>query len=105
MKKIYVLIAVIVFLIILSLGMYFYFKNSHACAKKGCYCKAADSEISCNDCSIMQPIFITGIFNMVKICSAKEVIICENSNNKGIKYDVDYSTCKNKLFLLNIPLS
>ena len=87
------------------MGVYSYrFFNSQGCSKKGCFCREDSQEIPCNSCGIAKPILITGIFNVVKMCSGTEVILCQNSNKVGVRYDVEQSTCKNKFFFFIIPI-
>lgn len=103
MKKI--IFVIILLVVVLSIISYIYFQNYQFCTKKLCPCTSATaSEIPCNDCGIINPVFITGIFNIVKACSAKEIVICDSSNKIGQRYDIDYSSCKNALYLFIIPV-
>src|SRR3989338_8762751 len=105
MKKSVLIIGILILIdIIFALISYLYFSNFIACTKKGCFCSENVGEIPCNDCSITKPVLITGIFNIVKNCRAKEIILCENSKQSDIRYDIDNSNCRYSYLLFIVPI-
>ena len=59
------------------------------CTKMSCLCQNNLSEIPCNDCMVSKPIFMLGLFNVVNTCSGKEIILCEENNKVGVRYDLN----------------
>jgi hypothetical protein len=62
------------------------------CTQMGCPCTGpTDAPLSgerpCNGCSGTHLLFVTGILNVARSCSAQEVIICQNGDAVDTRYD------------------
>lgn len=57
-------------------------------------------EMSCNSCSHTEGIFLSGFFNVVKICEAKEVILCRDGEEVGTREDIKPETCRKEVFFI-----
>ena len=70
-------------------------ESSALCTEMLCICdkSQSDKEIPCNSCAVVDPIFITGIFNIVRECGGREIIICENYQYVRTRLDIDSSSC------------
>ena len=100
-KKLIVLI-ILAIIIILSFLIGLFFPKYEFCTEMGCPCEGIVGERPCNSCTNINPIFVTGIINIVKTCSAQEVILCENGINVGGRIDIDENSCKIKLQFFGI---
>ena len=60
-------------------------------------------EIMCNGCTLIRYIFTTGILNVQRECSAKEIMIYDNAQLVGIRYEK--SSCRYKVwsYLVEVP--
>jgi len=47
-------------------------------------------EIPCNSCSMFDPIFTTGIFNVWRSCSGKEIMIYDGEDHIDTKYNLSH---------------
>ena len=71
------------------------------CTEMYCACGFPDTEAvnytgetPCNHCGAVDPIFVLGIFNVVKQRDDRQIIICENGERVNTRIDIDYSSCK-----------
>lgn len=71
------------------------FVKSGGSTLMNCPCRSGDSEIECNSITLNRGIFITGIFNIQRDCSGKEIIKCD----EGIRIGKDerFDNCEFKL--------
>lgn len=88
----------IIVLVVLIIFIIFGFKigasvpqRTNTCTEMYCDCKG-NGEIPCNDCSVEDPIFLSGVVNVYKYCLAKEIIICEEGERK-VRMDVEEGSC------------
>ena len=65
------------------------------------YCDCFDSEgenlvgeIPCNSCGLSDPVFLTWLFNVVRDCGAKEIIICEDGGSRDSRLDINEESCE-----------
>ena len=61
------------------------------CTKMACHCDLQEvplTEFPCNSCGVIDPIFVTGIFNIVRECSGREIVICEDYKDVGTRFDI-----------------
>jgi len=100
MKKWVIAVIIVILLIILGfiIGLFYPF-TQHICTEMACQClsgpnKPLTGERPCNNCDVNDPIFVTGIFNIVKSCSAREIIICEDGARVDVRYDLEPGSCK-----------
>lgn len=95
-----ILISVILFLILL-IGFIFaqFIQPVTFCTEKLCYPDEPYAEIACNSCEISQPIFVTGIINIVKFCQGNDILVFENSLHISDKdrVEIDYNSCEYKI--------
>ncbi|MBI2452571.1 hypothetical protein HYV50_05880 [Candidatus Pacearchaeota archaeon] len=59
-------------------------------------------ELPCNSCSVSDPVYVTGVINIVRYCEGKEIILCEDYERAGVRYDIDENSCKYKISFLEI---
>ncbi|MBU1975897.1 MAG: hypothetical protein KKG59_05835 [Nanoarchaeota archaeon] len=87
LKKPY-LIAIIVIAAIVLIGMILgiILDGLAACTEMACPCDI-DGERPCNSCHTTNPVFVTGIFNVIQECSGQEYVICKD--NKFVDRRVD----------------
>lgn len=96
-----VLIPVIIaIVIILGFLVAAFLSEMISCTEMGCPCENLVSERPCNSCTLSNPVFTSGIVHISKVCSAQEVILCENNTDVGRRVDVDNNSCEYKLNLL-----
>lgn len=75
------------------------------CEKKGCSCGLNENkEIPCNGCGIADPIFVSGIVNIIKSYNGTEMIICENGENIGSRIEINKNTRLIKANVLLMPV-
>ena len=91
-NRVKIIVGIIIALfIVVGLIVPMFISDINLCEKRGCFCQNDLSEIPCNSCSISKPIFITGILNVWKTCSGKEIILCDNNKKVGVKYDINFT--------------
>jgi len=56
------------------------------CTEIGCFCEK-EGELPCNSCTHEDPVFALGIFNIIKVCDSKEILICKNGELTERRYD------------------
>jgi hypothetical protein len=63
-----------------------------SCTEIGCFCQE-DGGLPCNTCTHEDPVFALGIINIIEVCDAKEILICENGEMTRRTYDLQ-GNCK-----------
>lgn len=69
------------------------------CTVMGCPCEDTSGERPCNSCSFSEPIFTTGILNVVQQCKAQEMITCENGVQVDSRIDLANKECRTEWYL------
>ena len=102
MKKIHVILIIFLSIIILGFLIGLFIPSlGTACTKMGCLCELSeDGERYCNSCSFSNPIFITGLFNVVKDCRGSEIITCEDAVQIDTRIDFDKENCEKDFYVL-----
>lgn len=79
-------------------------KSAPVCTKMGCPSVPENAtgrtEIPCNSCQMDTPVFFTGLFNIIKSCSGREVIIFLDQNHIETRYDL--SQCRYRISSLEL---
>lgn len=105
MRKKFVILIIVLSVIILGfiVGLAIP-KFGGGCTEMGCSCIRINGERSCNTCTWSDPIFITGILNIVQQCGAQEIITCVNDVEISKRADIENKDCKTNwyFFWLNI---
>jgi len=86
-KAVSVVIMSIILIFIIAAFLIGFYINPYppVCTEK--YCECVDNgEFFCNSCSIENPVFLSGLVNVYKVCSAKEVIVC-TSEERRVRVD------------------
>lgn len=63
-----------------------------------CPCQGINGQRTCNTVTWGDPIFISGILNIVQQCNTKEIIICENGIEVDKNIDFKDKDCKTKWY-------
>lgn len=86
--------AVGAFLVLGLLGAFFSTSGpGAACTAMACLCgPESDGDIPCNSCSETTHYFYTGLVNVQKTCSGKEMITCSAGEQTGSR--IDYDSCE-----------
>ena len=74
-------------------------ETSEGCTERGCPCEGISGERPCNICFFSDPIFITGILNVVQQCEAPELKVCENGVQIGSRVDLANKKCRTDFYL------
>lgn len=86
MKKSKLLIIILIVILLSGFVIPLFMDDLTYCTKKYCNCTGND-EIECNSCSVYDPVYYTILLNIGKNCQAKEVIICQDNEQKNVRYD------------------
>jgi len=74
------------------------------CTEMACPCEGVSGERPCNHCSTSDPIFMTGIVNVIQQCGATEMIQCENNIQVGSRIDKENGTCRTDWYVFGYNL-
>lgn len=88
--KVGLIILVITFIISIIIAPFF---SNLSCTKIKSRCKNGDIFPSYY-CQSSDVIFFTGIINFAKVCTKKEIIVCENNLENNITKYFDKTNCK-----------
>lgn len=72
---------------------------SGGCTLMACPCEGVSGERPCNSCSFSDYIFATGILNIVRHCSASEIVICENDAQVDSRIDLENKKCRTDWYI------
>lgn len=78
-------------LAVTGLGAGMLTSGEQMCTLKGCPCQE-DGERPCNSCTKTDPMFVTGLVNVVKSCSGTQVLTCQDGEQVDSR--VEYNTCE-----------
>jgi len=74
------------------------------CTLMGCPCEDVSGERPCNSCSFSDPMFITGVLNVIQQCRASEIIRCENNTQVGSRIDMENKRCRADWYIFGFNL-
>jgi hypothetical protein len=94
-KLIYVLFILIIIIIFGFVSAQIIQGGVTSCTEMACICEK-EGELPCNSCSSEELIFSTAIINIVRICDAREILICRKDNYAGRRYN-KIGNCKTKI--------
>ncbi|MBU0760137.1 MAG: hypothetical protein KJ600_01120 [Nanoarchaeota archaeon] len=111
MKARYWLIWILGVIIVLTLLFNFISGFSASCTLIGCPCQNwveipgtpsgnITGERPCNTCTLANPVFVSILFNVVRHCEYKEIIICEDGESVGKRYDKENKVCRYDPYVL-----
>ncbi len=69
------------------------------CTAMGCPCGNISGERPCNSCSFSEPIFTTGILNIMQQCKTQEIITCEDGVQVDSRIDLENKQCRTECYL------
>ncbi|MBU0977461.1 MAG: hypothetical protein KKD18_03530 [Nanoarchaeota archaeon] len=90
-------------------------KLGAGCTLMGCPCQSwtrapgtphenLTGERPCNTCFLGNPVFVSIVFNLVRHCEYKQIIICENGAEVGQRYDKENKVCRYDPYFLMFNL-
>ena len=105
MKKVIIVGIIVIVLIVSGFILGFIFPAKGGCTEMYCGCEdLTDGDLTerpCNYCSVSNLIFLGGVINFIKVCSGKEIIICENGKKIDEKININKNSCKYEVIFLN----
>jgi hypothetical protein len=110
MKAIYWVAWIIGVIIVLTLLSNLFFRGDF-CTLIGCPCGLTiiDGDMNetdytgerlCNTCTSANPVFVSILFNVVRDCRYSEIIICEDGEEVGERYDKENQECRYDPYVL-----
>ena len=103
LKKKFILIVFVVF-IFLGFFVAALSPSSGRITSMYCDCSHGLEERPCNDWGHTDPIFSTGLINVIMGCPGKEIIICENNEQVDTRHDIYYEECGYTFYVFNFRL-
>ncbi len=100
-------VAVVIFLVIIVAGFAIGTLSPESpmlCTMMACLCTDVDGERTCNTCSYSDPVFTTGIVNVAKQCTVREIIVCENGTQVDSRYDMENKKCRTLWRIFGVDL-
>ena len=105
MKKSLSILSIIIAILIVGFILGFVLPKGRLCTELACLCvqnftEPFTGERPCNFCEQVDPIFFTGLINLVNSCDVREIIICQEGKQIGERFDIDKG-CKIQLKFLS----
>lgn len=103
-KIILLILLIILILILLGFVVAKFFPSNNLCTLIDCSCELNSnvSELPCNFCTSYEMVFISGIINVIKSCPSQEIILCENNQQVGVRYNENKNNCEYNLRFFRI---
>lgn len=79
-------------------------ETNEGCTEMGCPCEGVSGERPCNSCYFSDPIFTTGIVNVIQQCRASEIIKCENNTQVSSRIDLKNKICRDDWYIFEFNL-
>lgn len=79
-------------------------ESNGGCTEMACPCEGVSGERPCNSCSLSDPIFMTGVVNVIQQCGASEIIQCENNVQVGSRIEKKDNSCRADWYVLGLNL-
>ena len=104
MDKKFLTIGIVILILIIGLIIPQFIESVTPCTLMMCYPNEPTAEIPCNLCTQSQPIFVTGIINIIKVCKGTDILVFENSVHISEKdrVEIDYNNCEYKIKFIAI---